>query len=196
MPWQRRKNKIMKKQKLGPTTLLFPMPALLVGTVVDGKVNFMTAAWCGIANHKPEAISVAIRKSRLTLKGIQENGTFSINVPSVEQVKEVDFCGIYSGRKRDKSQLFEVFYGDLENVPLIRESPLNLECTVLNTLDIGTHDLVIGEIIQTHVTDSVLNEGVPDPEKINPLIYCTGSLGGYYALGAHVAKAFHVGKDV
>lgn len=186
----------MNKTKLGPTTLLFPMPALLVGTVVEGKVNFMTAAWCGIANQKPPAISVAIRKSRLSLKGIQENGVFSINIPSVEEVKEVDFCGIYSGRKTDKSRIFEVFYGDLENVPLIRECPLNLECTVLNTLDIGTHDLVIGEIIQTHATDSVLNEGVPDPEKINPLIYCPGSSGGYYALGARIAKAFYVGKEV
>ena len=185
----------MKKTKLGPTPLLFPMPVLLVGTVVEDQVNFMTAAWCGIANQKPPAISVAIRKSRLTLKGIRENGVFSINVPSVEQVKKVDFCGIYSGRKRDKSRLFEVFYGDLERVPLIKECPLNLECTVLNTLDIGTHYLVIGEIIQTHATDSVLNEGVPVPEKINPLIYCTGSLGGYYALGGHVAKAFHVGKE-
>ena len=171
------------------------MPVLLVGTIVDGKANFMTAAWGGIANQKPPAISVAIRKSRLTLTAIRENGVFSINVPSVEQVKEVDFCGIYSGRKTDKSQLFEVFYGDLERAPLIRECPLNLECKVLNTLDIGTHDLVIGEIIQTHVTDSVLNEGVPDPAKINPLIYCTGSLGGYYSLGPHRARAFHIGKE-
>ena len=185
----------MKKTKLGPTTLLFPMPVLLVGAIVEGKVNFMTAAWCGIANQKPEAISVAIRKSRLTLRGIRENGAFSINIPSAEQVKKVDFCGIYSGRKTDKSSLFEVFYGDLERVPLIGECPLNLECTVLNTLDIGTHDLVIGEIVQTHVTDSVIKEGAPVPEKINPLIYCTGLSGGYYALGGHVAKAFHVGKN-
>ena len=183
----------MKKKTLGPTTLLFPMPAVLVGTVVDGKVNFMTAAWCGIANQKPEAISVAIRKSRYTLKGVQENGTFSINVPSVEQVQKVDFCGIYSGRKTDKSKLFEVFYGDLETVPLIRECPVNLECKVLNALDIGTHTLVVGQIVQTHVTDSVVKEGARASEKINPLIYCPDGTGEYYALGSHVAKAFHVG---
>jgi flavin reductase (DIM6/NTAB) family NADH-FMN oxidoreductase RutF len=184
----------MKKKKLGSTTLLFPMPVVLVGTVVEDKVNFMTAAWCGIANQKPAAISVAIRKSRLTLRGVQENGAFSINIPSAEQVKKTDFCGIYSGRKIDKSSLFEVFYGDLERVPLIMEAPLNLECKVLNTMSIGTHDLVVGEIVQTHVTDSVLKDGIPDPEKINPLIYCTGASGGYYTLGSRVAQAFHVGK--
>ncbi len=182
------------KKKLGSTTLLFPMPAVLVGTVVEGKATFMTAAWCGIASEKPAAISVAIRRTRLTLEGIRENGTFSINLPSVEQVKEVDFCGIYSGRKEDKSGLFEVFYGDLERAPLIRECPLNLECTVLHTLELGTHLLVIGEIVQTHATDSVLRDGSPDPEKINPLIYCTGLPKGYYALGPRVAEAFQVGR--
>ena len=90
MPQQRRNKPSMKKKKLGPTTLLFPMPVVLVGTVVDGKVNFMTAAWCGIANQKPPAISVAIRTSRLTLRGIQENGVFSINIPSAEQVQKTD----------------------------------------------------------------------------------------------------------
>jgi len=184
----------MKKKKLGPTTLLFPMPVVLVGTVVDSKVNFMTAAWCGIANQKPPAISVAIRKSRLTLRGVQENGVFSINIPSAVQVQKTDYCGIYSGRKIDKSSLFEVFYGDLKKVPLIMGAPLNLECKVLNTVEIGTHDLVVGEIVQTHVTDSVLEDGTPVPEKINPLIYCTGAVKGYYTLGNRVAQAFHIGK--
>jgi flavin reductase (DIM6/NTAB) family NADH-FMN oxidoreductase RutF len=182
------------KTKLGPTTLLFPMPAVLVGTVVAGRVNFMTAAWCGIASEKPAAISVAIRRNRLTLEGIRGNGEFSINLPSVEEVKAVDFCGIYSGRKEDKSGLFEVFYGDLEKAPLIEECPLNLECRVLNTLELGTHTLVIGEIVQTHAADSVLRDGAPDPEKVNPLIYCTGRPKGYYALGARVAEAFQAGR--
>ncbi len=184
----------MIKKKLGPTTLLFPMPAVLVGSVVDGKVNFMTAGWCGIANQKPPAISVAIRKTRHTLKGIKENGAFSINIPSVEQVQEVDFCGIYSGRKTDKSELFEVFYGDLETAPLVRECPVNLECQVFDTLEIGSHSLVVGLIVQTHVTDSIVKEGKPDPEKVNPLVYCPGVSDDYYALGRHVARAFHVGK--
>jgi len=184
----------MAKKELGPTTLLFPMPAVLVGSVVDAEVNFMTAAWCGMANQKPPAISVAIRKTRHTMKGIIENGAFSINIPSVEQVQEVDFCGVYSGRKTDKAELFDVFYGDLETAPLVRECPVNLECQVFNTLEIGSHNLVVGLIIQTHVTDSVLKEGKPDAEKVNPLVFCPGVSDEYYGLGRHVAKAFHVGK--
>lgn len=101
----------MAKTRLGPQTLLYPMPAVLVGAVVDGKTNFMTAAWCGIACFKPPAIAVAIRSSRHTLKGIRTNGAFSINVPSADLVEKVDFCGIFSGGKTDKSKLFRVFHG-------------------------------------------------------------------------------------
>jgi len=79
----------MKKIKLGPQTLLFPMPAVLVGSKVDGIANFMTVAWCGIASHKPPALSVAIRESRFTMKGIEENGSFSINVPSADLVVSI-----------------------------------------------------------------------------------------------------------
>ena len=77
----------MKKIKFGPKTLLYPMPAVLVGTKVSEIPNFMTAAWCGIASHKPPAISVALQRKRYTLQGIKEQKTFSINVPSVDLVK-------------------------------------------------------------------------------------------------------------
>jgi flavin reductase (DIM6/NTAB) family NADH-FMN oxidoreductase RutF len=60
----------MKKVTLGPQTLLYPMPAVLVGAKVGGKANFMTAAWCGIAASEPPAIAVGLRKGRHTLKGV------------------------------------------------------------------------------------------------------------------------------
>ena len=124
----------MSKKKLGPQTLLYPMPAVLVGAVVDGKANFMTAAWCSIACLKPPAISVAVNTARHTLKGIKQNGAFSINVPSADLVKKVDYCGIYSGSKRDKSTVFRIFFGELQTVPLIEECPVNLECKLIHSL--------------------------------------------------------------
>ena len=84
----------MEKIKLGPQTLLYPMPAVLVGAQVNGTPNFMTVAWCGIAAFKPAAIAVAIHKKRYTLKGIMENKTFSVNVPSTNMVKETDYCAL------------------------------------------------------------------------------------------------------
>ena len=184
----------MEKSKLGPQTLLYPMPAVLVGAMVGEKPNFMTAAWCGIAASKPPAISVALQRIRHTLKGIKEHDTFSINVPSATLAKQVDYCGIYSGKKRDKSELFNVFFGVLEAAPLIQECPVNLECQVIHTLDLKSHELVIGEIIETHVTKDCVTDEKPDPEKIDPLIYTPGVMQ-YHGLGEIVGKAFHMGKD-
>lgn len=184
----------IKKAKIGPKTLLYPMPAVLVGAKVDEKPNFMTAAWCGIASLRPPALSVAIRKERYTFKGIEEHGVFSINIPSAHMAKKVDFCGIYSGRKRDKSQIFKTFYGVLQNAPLAEECPVNLECDVIHALDLGTHTLFVGEIIETHISDSCLSKGQPDPEKVDPLIY-TPEARKYQRLGEVIGRAFHMGKE-
>ncbi|MBN1843370.1 MAG: flavin reductase family protein [Deltaproteobacteria bacterium] len=184
----------MSKKKLGPQTLLYPMPAVLVGAVVEGKANFMTAAWCSIACLKPPAISVAVNTARHTLVGIKQNGAFSINVPSADLVKDVDYCGIYSGAKRDKSSIFKVYFGELQTVPLIEECPVNLECKLIQSLDIGSHTLIVGEILETHVTESCLTDGKPDPEKINPLVF-SPAVQKYHRLGPVIAQAFKVGKD-
>ena len=185
----------MDKVRLGPQTLLCPMPAVLVGAKVDGKPNFMTVAWCGIAAFKPPALSVAFQKERYTLRGVREEGTFSINIPSADLAKKVDYCGIYSGKKRDKSEIFEVFFGILETAPLIKDCPVNLECKVVNSLDLGSHTLVIGEIVETHINENCITGGEPDPEKIDPLIYATGTTQ-YHRLGRIVGKAFEIGKDL
>jgi len=100
----------MKKIQLNPLPLICTTPAVLVGTMVDGKPNFMTVGWCGVANSTPPMVSVAIRPSRYTLKGIQTK-EFSINVPSTKLVKETDYCGIFSGSKVDKVSVckFKIF---------------------------------------------------------------------------------------
>ena len=183
----------MKKSRLGPEALLFPTPSVLVGAMVDGRANFMTAAWCGIASSKPPAISVAIRGERHTLKGILTHSEFSINVPSANMVEQVDFCGIYSGRKVDKSTLFDLFAGDLKHAPLVVACPVNLECRLRHTLDLGAHTLIVGEVIQTHVSEECLTDGQPDASKVDPLIYSTGT-GNYHRLGEVVGKAFSIGK--
>ena len=183
----------MKKSRLGPEALLFPTPSVLVGAMVDGRANFMTAAWCGIASSKPPAISVAIRGERHTLKGIRANAEFSINVPSASMVEQVDFCGIYSGRKVDKSTVFDLFDGDLKHAPLVASCPVNLECRLRHTLDLGAHTLIVGEVIQTHVNENCLTDGKPDATKVDPLVYAMGT-GSYHRLGEVVGMAFSIGK--
>ena len=183
----------MEKVKLGPQTLLYPMPAVLVGAQVKGKANFMTAAWCGIAASTPPAISVAIRPARFTFEGISANNTFSINVASAGMAEKVDYCGIYSGHKDDKSQIFEVAYGKLNTAPLIQECPVNLECNVIHSIDLGSHVLFIGEIMETYIDADCMTAEKVDPAKIDPLIYTTAARQ-YQRLGDVVGRAWDIGK--
>jgi len=174
------------------------MPVLLVGANINGKANFMVAAWGGIANGNPPMISVAIRPQRHTLTGINQNMAFSINVPSVDLIKETDYCGIISGSEVDKADVcnFELFYGKLESAPLIAQCPVNLECTVAHILDLGSHSLVIGKIEETYVSEDCLTDGKPDIDKIKPFSCITQPAGEYRAIGEFIAKSHSVGREL
>jgi flavin reductase (DIM6/NTAB) family NADH-FMN oxidoreductase RutF len=188
----------MPKIKLGPQTLLYPNPTLLVGSNVCDKPNFMAVAWGGIANSIPPMLSVAIRHQRHTNTGIKQTKTFSVNIPSVDMVKEVDYCGLVTGVQTDKVKVcgFKVFYGKLKNAPMIEQCPINLECSVVQALDLGSHSLIIGKIEETYVSDSCLTDGKPDVNKIKPLIYVNGEPPCYQCFGEVIARAFNVGKEL
>ncbi len=188
----------MKKTTVGPMTLLYPKPALLIGANVRGKPNFMTVAWAGIVNQKPPMLSMAIRRQRYTFKGIEENQTFSVNIPSEDLVVETDYCGLESGGKIDKSALcgFTVFFGKLETAPLIEQCPVNLECRLIQKVEFKTHVLCIGQIEEVHVNDACLTNGKPDVEKVRPLIFSSGLEYAYFGLGRRIAAGFHAGKKL
>lgn len=186
----------MGKVLLGPQRLICPTPVVMVGAVVNGKPNFMTVAYCGIVCADPPMISVGIRTQRYSLQGIRQSMTFSVNIPSVDQVKETDYCGIVSGTQADKIAVcqFKVFYGKL-NVPLIEQCPINLECKVVHLLELGSHILVIGRVEETHVSENCFTDGKLDVSKVNPLAFIPQSTQ-YYALGNFVAKGMNIGKEL
>ncbi len=188
----------MSKVLLGPQPFIYPMPAFLIGANVDDKPNFMTAAWCGIANGAPPMVSVAIRPRRYTHKGIRQNWTFSINIPSVDLVRETDFCGLVSGSKVDKVEAckFSVFYGKLDSAPLIEQCPINLECKVVQILELGSHSLIVGQVEEIHVSEECLTDGQPDVNKVNPFVFTTVPAQNYQAFGEVIAKAFSIGREI
>jgi flavin reductase (DIM6/NTAB) family NADH-FMN oxidoreductase RutF len=188
----------MSKVAIGARTLLYPLPAVLVGANVDGKPNFSTYAWCGIVNSRPPMLSVAFQHQRHTLKGIKQNGTFSVNIPSTELVKETDYCGLVSGRDTDKVAdcKFNIFYGKLSHVPLITECPVNIECRAMHILNLGSHEMVVGQIEEIHVTDSCLTNGEPDVMKIQPFLWVTFPTNQYWTFGKPIAEAFSIGRKL
>jgi len=179
-------------------TLLYPKPALLIGANVNGKPNFMTVAWGGIANLKPPMLSVSIRRQRYTYQGIEENQTFSVNIPSENLVTETDYCGLVSGRKNDKVADcgFTVFYGKLKTAPLIEQCPVNLECRLIQKVDLKTHVLCIGQIEEVHINENCLTSGKPDVEKVRPLVFASGVDYAYFRLGTRIAPGYQVGKKL
>ena len=185
----------MAKVTVENKTLVYPMPAFVIGANVDGKPNFMTAAWSGIAGSNPPMITVALQHHRHTLKGMKQNMTFSVNVPSVDLAKETDYCGVVSGSKTDKVAdcHFKVFYGKLTTAPMIEQFPVNLECKVMHILDLGSHELVVGRIEETYISEECLKDGKPDVNKIKPIVYAGRR---YMALGEAVGGAFTIGKEL
>jgi flavin reductase (DIM6/NTAB) family NADH-FMN oxidoreductase RutF len=185
----------MKKIKIGPDALLFPMPAVLVGGRAQERLSFAAIAWSGVVNSTPPMLGVGIRKSRFTHQLISESGVFSVNVPSADQAVETDFCGIVSGRNIDKVKAcgFSVFYGTLENAPLIQECPLNIECSVEKVLELPSHDYFIGKIIEMHMDEDLKTAPGRGFLKIDPLVF----MGTHYArVTGNLGRAFSIGRQL
>lgn len=187
----------MAKVDIKPDRWMYPRPTLLVGANVNGKANFMAVGGGGVVCAGPPMIGVPIRHHQYTLKGIYQNLTFSVNIPSVDQVRETDYCGIISGSKVDKVEKcgFRVFYGSLETAPLIEQCPLNLECKVVHILNLGIHAFVIGEVKGAKITDDCITEGKPDVNKMKPMIFNLETQE-YSTFGEVIAKAFSVGREL
>ena len=122
------------------------MAVTLLGANVGGKANFMALGWVTRVNANPPMLGIGVHKSHYTAKGIKENESFSVNFPEAEMIIKPDYCGLVSGENVDKSGLFEVFYGELETAPMIRECTLNLECKLVETLEFPTNYFFVGEI--------------------------------------------------
>jgi flavin reductase (DIM6/NTAB) family NADH-FMN oxidoreductase RutF len=171
------------------------MPVTLVGTLVDDKVNFMAVAWINRMNNNPPIWGTGINKNHLTVRGVLEQKAFSINIPTADIIEKTDFCGLGSGRKIDKSNVFDVFYGELGNAPMIEECPLTIECKLHDTIDLGTNLLVLGEVVAAYTEDRFLTDGKVDIEKINPVVL-TMPDNRYWTVGEYLAKAWNVGKKL
>jgi flavin reductase (DIM6/NTAB) family NADH-FMN oxidoreductase RutF len=184
--------KIKLEPKGGPLPILGFYPTIMIGVNVDGKPDFTTVAWTGVAASVPPSITIALQHHRHSLKGVRQNMSFSVNIPSADQVKETDYCGLASGARIDKAADcgFSVFYGKLKNTPFIEQCPINHGCEVVQILNLGSHELIVGRIVETHVSEDCLTDGRPDPAKVNPFLFAGW---GYYRVGEYLGDAFRCG---
>jgi len=183
----------MGKISAGRNVFMYPMPVTLLGTLVDKKPNFMALGWITRVNANPPTIGCGVGRHHHSVRGIEENKTFSINIPSAEMMDKTDYCGLVSGKNVNKAALFDVYYGELVTAPMIAECPLSLECQLETVVENPTNNFYIGEIIATYTEEHYLTDGNPDIRKINPLLL-TMPDNRYWTVGDYTGDAWSAGK--
>jgi flavin reductase (DIM6/NTAB) family NADH-FMN oxidoreductase RutF len=176
--------KLVKK----PFVALRPVPVVLVSCGHGERANIITIAWTGILCSNPPHVGIGVRPSRHSHGLIQETGEFVVNVPSEELLDEMEYCGFVSGRDADKfaTQGLTPAPGSAVQTPIIAECGINIECRLAHTLPLGSHDLLIGEVVAVQLSEDVLDErGRVDNDKLKPILF-TGD--EYWGLGSLLGR--------
>lgn len=183
----------MPKINLPPNEALYPLPVVLVSSGNKDKANIITIAWCGVVCSQPPFLSISIRPSRYSHKIISETNNFAINIPNEKLLKKTDFCGIVSGRSADKfkSCNFTKAASSKISSPIIAQCPVNIECKVVKSIKLGTHDMFIGEAVAVHADKNILDKkGSIDYAKAKPFVFNCGEYWnlrkkiGYYGFSS------------
>lgn len=150
----------MEKVSLKPGTLLCPVPAVMVTCGQGEEKNIITIGWTGIINTQPPITYVSVRKSRHSHGLISKEKEFVINLTTEALAFATDYCGVKSGKDVDKFKEMKLtpVSGEVVSCPMIGESPVNLECKVMEVKEFPTHDMFIAEIVKIHVDKSVMDE--------------------------------------
>ena len=180
----------MEKIKIANRIQGYPMAIVLVGTLVGGKPTFTTAGWAVSADPNPY-IGTMVLKTHRVAEGILTSKIFSVNIPGVELMNRTDCCGILSKCNVDKSESFEVFYGELKSAPMIEECPVCLECGLVATNELRLHQMFYGEVVQTYSEERYLTGGRLDAMKATPFaLTVRGADGNYRLCGRSTGKAW------
>ena len=168
----------MSKQIWRPGNMLYPVPAVLV-SVADsaGNDNLITIAWTGTVCSDPAMTYISVRKERYSHHMLKENKEFVINLVSKEICRAADFCGVRSGCDLDKFEATGLTRekASTVNVPLVKESPVNIECKVTQVLELGSHDMFLAKVTAVQVDESLLDEkGKLDLNKAHLVAYSHG----------------------
>jgi flavin reductase (DIM6/NTAB) family NADH-FMN oxidoreductase RutF len=166
------------KQNFKPGTMIYPLPAVLVSCgATPEEYNVLTVSWTGTICSNPPMCYVSIRPERHSYDIIKRTGAFVINLTNRDMEFATDFCGVKSGRECNKFEMANLTPQKAEFVdaPIILESPVSIECKVVEVKPLGSHDMFIAEVVNVVVEDSYLQEnGLLDMAAMNLLAYNHG----------------------
>ena len=169
------------KKSFKPGTLLSPVPAVMVSCGDGEEKNIITIGWTGIINSDPPITYISVRKSRHSHHIIEKTGEFVINLTTEKLAFAADYCGVKSGRDVDKFKEMRLTpeSADIVKCPMIAQSPINLECRVIEVKSYPTHDMFIAEIVSMHADDGIVNEkGKIDMSAAGLIAYVHGEYFG------------------
>ncbi len=188
----------MGKQVWKPGNMVYPVPAVLVTTADrKGNVNIITVAWTGTVCTNPPMAYISVRPERFSYSMLEETGEFVINLTTKELVFATDFCGVKSGREVDKFRELGLTQKKAAkvNVPIIKESPVNIECRVTEKRELGSHTMFLAEVAAVQAEERYLDKaGKFDLSLAKPIVY---SHGEYFCLGEKLGKfGYSVQKQI
>lgn len=182
----------MEKENIGSLVALYPKPLTVVGAEVNGKVNWLVVGHTGIIGHN--RIILSMSDKHYTNKGIHQTGRLSINLVSREMLPKADYAGSVSGADTDKSTLFAYHIGE-NGAPLIDESPLSMECKVVDKFKTDGFDNFICEVAATYVAKDMLNEnGRPNYTRLKPVLFEFPTYS-YLATGEVIGRCLALDKE-
>ena len=173
-----------------PGTMIYPLPAVMVSCGSSREeYNIITIAWTGTVCTDPPMCYISVRPSRHSYGIIKRTGEFVINLTTADLARHTDWCGVKSGRDTDKFKETGLtpVAGDIVKAPLIKESPVNIECVVTEIKELGVHHMFLAEVVAIHATGSYLDKktGLFNFNDSRPICY---SHGKYYETGAFIGK--------
>lgn len=178
----------MSKVTWKPGTFLYPIPAVMVSCGTMEKSNIITVAWTGIINTNPAMVYISVRPTRYSYNLIKEQGEFVINLTTKDLVRATDWCGVKTGAKVDKFKEMKLHKekANFVKCPMIKESPVSVECKVKEIKELGSHTMFIAEVLAINSDEKYIDEkGAFDISKCNLISYANG---GYYSMGKKLGK--------
>jgi flavin reductase (DIM6/NTAB) family NADH-FMN oxidoreductase RutF len=169
----------MSKVMWKPGTFLYPIPAVMVSCGDMEKSNIITVAWTGILNTNPAMVYISVRPSRYSYNLIKESGEFVINLTTKGLARATDWCGVKTGEKVDKFKEMKLHKekANFVKCPMIKESPVSVECKVKEIKELGSHSMFVAEVLAINADEKYIDKnGAFDISKCDLIAYANGRI--------------------
>ena len=179
-----------KKQQWKPGTLIYPLPAVLISCgETEEEYNMLTVAWVGTICTNPAMCYISVRPERHSYDIIKRTKSFVINLTNEDMARATDWCGVRSGKDYNKFREMRLTPQPAQKVaaPIVLESPLSIECEVVEIKELGSHHMFIANVVNVQ-SDERYIDPVTDEFRLSDAKLIAYSHGHYYKLGEEIGK--------